>query len=353
MELQTYQTRSLSARIGLSDKERRSYSLRRAILAAAESNWSGAGFELECSRAVQTRLHSFNPHPFSFMVPVHDLMCERDLTAANASAGGYLVGTQNVGFIELLRNRTALLRLGAMRLLDLVGNVTVPKQTAAATAYWLATEGTQITESQPTLGQLSLTPKTVAAYTEIGRTLLLQSDPSAEAMVHNDLAKVVGLAVDTAGINGTGASGQPTGILQISGIGSVTGASIDYADILEFQSDVGNALVPECAYLTTPAAAGVLMARQRFASTDTPIWVGNMLDGQVAGFRAMSTAGMPSATMIFGDFTQVVIAEWGGLEITVNPYANFQAGIVGVRALYSVDIGVRHPTGFSAASSIS
>jgi HK97 family phage major capsid protein len=347
-----YESRSLAGRLGLSNKDKRKYSLRRAVLACAENNWSQAGFELECSRAVQSRTNKFLSHPYAFSVPIHDLFFERDLTVASGAAGGYLVETQNVGFIELLRNRTALLRLGATRLLDLVGSVTVPKQTAGATAVWLTNESSQISESAPAFGQVALAPKTVGAYVEISRQLLLQSDPSAEAMVANDLAKVVGLAVDGAGINGSGSGGEPTGILNTSGIGSVTGTSLAYAGIIDFQSDVGNALVPECAYLTTPTVAGLLMARQRFSNTDTPLWDGGMLDARMAGFRAMSTAGMPSATMIFGDFSQVVIAEWGDLEITVNPFTNFQAGIIGVRAMYSVDIGIRYPQAFSAATSI-
>ncbi len=352
MDLEAYKTRSLASKLGLSDREKRNYSLLRAVQAAAENNWSRAGFELECSRAIQAKTNKFQQHSYGFCVPVHDMVCERDLTVASASGGGYLVQTENVGFTELLRNRTALLRLGATRLQDLAGSVTVPRQTGATTAVWLANEGAQITESQPTIGQLALTPKTVGAYTEISRQLTLQSDPSAETMVQNDMAKVIGLAVDAAGIAGSGAGGQPTGILNTSGIGSVSGSSLAYAGILEFQSDLNNALVPECAYLTTPTVAGLLMARQRFSGTDTPLWDGSMLDGNVGGFRGMSTAGMPAGTMIFGDFTQVVIAEWGMLEIVVNPFANFQAGIIGVRAIYSVDIGVRQVSAFSAASSI-
>ena len=70
------------------------------------------------------------------------------------------------------------------------------------------------------------------------------------------------------------------------------------------------------------------------------------------GFRAMSSNQMPSANMLFGDWAKVVVAEWGVLSIEANPYANFQAGIVGIRALYSIDIGVRYGAAFSLATSI-
>jgi HK97 family phage major capsid protein len=199
-----------------------------------------------------------------------------------------------------------------------------------------------------------MSPRNVGAYQEVSRQLMLQSDPSVDALVMSDLAKVLALAIDLAAYEGSGSSGQPTGISQTAGIGSVTGTSIAYAGILEFQTDVAasNALAANCAYITTPAVASLLMQRARFSSTDTPLWTGNILDGQVSGFRAMSTLQLTAASMIFGDFSQVVIGEWGMLEIALNPYANFTAAITGIRAIQTVDVGVRIPGAFSRATSI-
>jgi hypothetical protein len=92
-------------------------------------------------------------------------------------------------------------------------------------------------------------------------------------------------------LNGSGASGQPTGIIGTSGIGGVTGASITYAGILEFQTDVAGAnVVPASGgYVTTPPIAALLMARQRFSSTDTPLWIGNIWDGAISKGGVMQT----------------------------------------------------------------
>jgi hypothetical protein len=89
------------------------------------------------------------------------------------------------------------------------------------------------------------------------------------------------------------------------------------------------------------------MARVKFSSTASPLWEGNVWDGQMCGFNAMSTNQMAAGTMLFGDWSQVVVGEWGVLEIEVNPYANFQAGIIGVRALVSIDVGLRYAGAFS------
>ena len=94
------------------------------------------------------------------------------------------------------------------------------------------------------------------------------------------------------------------------------------------------------------------MQRVEVSSTYSPIWRGNILDGVCAGFRGMTSNQVPSANLLFGDFNQLVIGEWGTLEIEVNPYANFAAGIMGVRAMYSIDVGVRYAGAFSLATSV-
>ena len=289
----------------------------------------------------------------SFYVPAEVL--KRDLTVGTAGAGGYLVETANQGFIDLLRNRSVAMALGATRLTGLQGNITVPKQTAAATAYWLANESTSITESQQTVGQMALTPKNVGAYTEISRQLLLQSSPSAEGIVMSDLARVIALAIDAAALEGSGVSGQPTGIANTASIGSVTGTSLAAAGVLEFQADVaaGNVVPASGGYATTPAVAALLMVRPELPTTGTErLWKGNLWNGELFAMPAMSSNQLTAATMIFGDWSQLVVAEWGVLEIEVNPFANFQAGIRGVRAMYTVDVGVRYAAAFSRATSI-
>jgi HK97 family phage major capsid protein len=338
--------------LGLSQREAQKFSLMRAIQAASANNWTQAGYELECSREIAKRTNKVLD-PNKFYVPFE--VQQRDLTAGTGSAGGFLVGTQNMSFIELMRNRSVVYRMGAQRLSGLSGNVTIPRQTAAATGYWLATEGTAITESQQTFGQLSLTPKTVGAYTEVSRQLMLQSSPDAESIVSTDLATVCALAIDVGALRGSGSGGEPAGIVGTSGVGAVTGTSLAAAGVLEFQSDVagGNLLTEACGYVTTPAVAALLMARPELPSTGTTrLWQGNMLEGTLFNMRAMSSNQMSAGTMLFGDFSKLVIAEWNTLEVEVNPYANFQAGIVGVRAMVTVDVGVRYGGAFSYAASV-
>ena len=341
--------------LDMTKSEQRRFSVFKAIRALADKNWKGAEFEKECHEEILKRTGLPEAVHSGFYMPL-DIQ-KRDLTVGTPTAGGNMVATDLAAssFIDLLRARSRLAQLGATMLPGLVGNVTVPKLTGAATAYWLANEATAITESQQTIGQLAMAPKTLGAYTELSRLLMLQSTPAAETMVMNDLAKVLALAIDLAGFEGSGAAGQPTGISATAGIGAVVGTSLGLPGIIEFQTDVAasNALALGSAYVTTPSVAGLLKGRARIASTDSKtLWEGNILEGNVDGFNAVTTTQLTAASMIFGDFSQVVIGEWGMLEIALNPYANFASAITGIRAIQSVDVGVRQAAAFSRATSI-
>lgn len=338
--------------LGMEAKEVRRYSLMRAVRAAASGDWSQAGLEMEASKEITKRTGRDGRTESSFFVPLD--VQQRDLTVGTNSAGGYLRATDNMSFIELLRNRMVAYTLGARRLSGLVGNVTIPKQTTAATAYWLANEGTAITEGNQVFGQLALTPRTVGAYTQVSRLLQLQSSPDVDGIVMSDLAKQIAIAADLATLAGTGTE-QPTGITQTASIGSVTGTSLAAAGIIEFQTDVAgnNALGGSLGYVTTPAVAGLLMARPELPSTGTTrLWQGNLLEGSLFGIRAITSAQMATATMLFGDWSQVVVGEWGVLELAVNPNDDFAKALTGIRAMYTMDVGVRYAGAFSYASSI-
>jgi len=353
------------AMLGLSAAEANRFSMRKAVQAIADNTWTAASFEAECSREIAKKIGR-TPEPNKFFVPYEvqqrqnetqiemlaRMLMKRDLLVAGSA--GVLVETSNWSFVEILRNITALYAMGVTRLTGLSGNVAIPKQSTAATPYWLGTEQTAITESQPGFVQINMSPKSIGGYTEVSRQLLIQSNPSAEGLIMADLAAVIGIEIDRVGLNGSGTAGQPLGILNTSGIGSVTGTSMDYADIVEFQTDTatGNALFDGAGYLTTPAVAGLFKTRVKFANTASPIWEGKLTNGVVDGYRAMSTNNMPAASMLFGDFSKTVIAEWGVIEIEVNPYANFQAGIVGIRAMALVDVAVRYAQAYSAANTI-
>lgn len=337
--------------VGLSPREIQQYSWFRAITQIGAGTRSG--LEAEASAEVAKRIGR-NPRQSGFFVP-YEVLQRRDLTTSKAVSGGYLVGSGNVSFIEFLRNRLLVRRLGAIIVDGLTENSIFPRGTTAGTAAWLSTETSTIPPTNQVFQQLALTAHNIAALTVLSRQLLIQSSPGASAVVMGELAADLAVAWDKAAIAGAGGA-EPHGIIGTTGVASVDGTSLTYDKALEFQSDTlaANALVniDACGYLAPVATAKLLANRQRFTGTDATLWEGNIANGALAGFPAFSTGQVPTSHLVFGDWSQVLLAEWGILEIQADPYTYFSTARVGVRALWSVDVGLRHPESFCVATAV-
>lgn len=351
-----------TADIGMSDKEVRQYSVLRALNALAnptdKAAQRAAQFERECSDAVGSKMGKSSR---GFYLPFD--VQKRDLVVGTPTAGGNTVATNLLAndFISALRNAMVLTGLGVRTLAGLTGQVAIPKQTGAATAYWVA-ENTGPTESQQTVGQVTMSPKTVGAFTDISRRLLLQSSIDVESMVQTDLATVLGLAIQQAAINGSGASNQPTGLLTAitsSVIGGTNGLAPTYQNIIDLESAVAiaNADVGSMGYLTNAKMRGRLKSTQKFSGTNgAPIWDGG--NTPINGYQAGITNGVPSnltkgtssgvcSAILFGNFADLIIGMWGTLDLMVDPYTGSTAGTVRVVALQDVDIAIRNVESFA------
>lgn len=353
--------------LGMSKKETSNYSLFRAIRAMRFGPQNAryieeAGFEMECSRALAQKLGRQTTS--SMLVPAEVLSrplpqeaMQRAMATTPGAKGGYLVNVENMGFIEILRNRSVAMNMGARVLSGLQGNVVFPRQTGKVSVTWQAGEHTSVTAADQALGQLSMTPKTCIAITDVSEQLLAQASISAEAFVMADLARDVAIdGVDNAVINGTGGA-QPLGIKNTTGV--TTGqdaATATYAKMLAFVSTAAgaNAIRGNPGFVTNAAGAAILMNKQRFTSTDTPLWDGNIMDGSLVGFRAMASEQLASGNLIFGSWDEVVIGEWGVLELATDTGGTrFNAAQVGIRAMWMVDVMLRYPQAFVVSTNLS
>ena len=351
-----------TADIGMTPTEVKRFSVLRAINALANPGdgaaQKAAAFERECSEAASAKI---GKQSRGFMVP-YDVQ-KRDLTVGSATGGGNLVATDLLSgsFIDILRNAMVLNQLGARMLTGLNGMIAIPKQTGAATAYWVAENGAP-TESAQTIGQVTMAPKTVGAFSDISRRLLLQSSIDVEAMVQNDLATVLGLAIQQAAINGTGADNQPSGLLTLVTpgiIGGDNGAAPTWANVIALETAISaaNADIGTLGYLTNAKVRGKLKGTDKFSSAGQPVWeAGNM---PLNGYRAAVTNAVPSnlvkgssgavaSAILFGNFADLVIGMWGGLDLMVDPYTGSTAGTIRVVALQDVDVAVRNVESFAS-----
>jgi HK97 family phage major capsid protein len=351
-----------TADIGLSEPEKRKYSLMRAIRCLAEPNnksaFEDAAFERECSEAaakVERKTARGLIVPFDVL--------KRDLVVGTPTAGGNLVATNLLAgsFIDLLRNRMLLPGMGSTMLTGLVGDIAIPRQTGGATHFWV-TENTNVGESQMAVGQVPMSPKCVGAFTNISRKLLLQSSLDVEAMVQTDLATAVALGVQSAAITGGGA-GEPTGILSTAGIGDVAGGTNGliptWANIVELETDVAvaNADIGTLGYLTNTRVRGRLKTTSKVSGQNGFIWEGGAtplneyqcgVTNAVPSNLTKGTAIGNCSAIIFGNWADLVIGMWGGLDILVNPYAGDLAGTLRVVVHQDVDVALRNAVSFSA-----
>jgi HK97 family phage major capsid protein len=355
-------------RIGMGEKELKQYSIVRAINAMIEfrkgkaNAWETfAPFEAETSRAVADRLKK---SPQGFFVPEDVLNEKRDLNIGSVAAGGYFKATEQMSMIEMLRNRLLLGDAGATVITGLVGDVAFPKQTAGGTAYWVA-EGSAPTESQQAIGQVAMSPKTVAGWTDYTRKLMLQASISVENFVRSDLVAILSRAVDLAGLHGSGSSNQPTGVAATSGIGSVAGGTNGAAPTnvhitqLEREVSIDNADVGSLKYLTNPKVRYKLK-NTLFTATygDRFVW-GESREQPLNGYPALvsnqvsstltkgSASGVCSA-IFFGNWAELLLGFWSGIDILVDPYSLSTTGSHRVVAFQDVDVAVRHAESFAA-----
>ena len=336
-----------AADLGMTVKEARSFSFLRAINYLSNptdrSAREAAAFEIEASDAAAAKLGRQ-----SRGITIPQDVLRRDLNVGTATAGGNLVETMlDAGsFIDLLRNASALDQAGATVLTGLTGNVAIPRQSGAATAYWIAESGAP-TESQQTVDQVSLTPKTVAAYTDYSRRLMIQSSIDVENMVRGDLARVLALKIDLAGLYGTGSNSEPLGLKLTTGIGTenFAAAAPTFEEVVALESDVAtaNALLGSPVYLMNAAMRGGLKTTKKDAGSGMFIMEGT----EVNGYRGVLSNQVASGDLWFGNFADLIIGYFSGLDIMVDPYSNSTSGTVRVVAMQDVDIAVRHPESFS------
>ena len=335
--------------IGLSKKEARQYSVVRAIRALSNPTdraaQEAARFELEASDAAA---RAYGQSARGVMIPSDVLgnWGKRDL---NTTDDNEIVATNLMAadFIDVLRNASSVMAAGARMMPGLVGNVAIPKKTAAASAGWISTEGGAASESEFTLGTVSLTPKTVGAFSDMTRQLILQSTPSVEALVRDDLTQALARAIDLGALAGTGASGQPTGIYSTSGINTaVIGATPTWANIVNLETLVAedNALMGNLAYIAPASLYGLLKTTAK--ATNQAIFAVDP-DGTMNGYPVIVSNQATAGNLLFGNFSDCLIGMLGGLELAVGPYTASTTGTVRVVALQTADVAVRHAVSFA------
>lgn len=388
------QTPAAGARVDMSEKEKRNYSMLRGMQALHSKEWKTAGFEREVSNEIARQLGRnpsaegmflpsdlpFAPdqaHQRAFSLISGQSRMNQQLRSAfavgAAATGGNLVATELLSdsFIEVLRNAMVTPVLGARFLSGLVGNVDIPRQISASQTSWVG-ELTAGTESEATFDKVQLRPKNLTSWGIISRMMMMQATPAIEMLARVDLIAQMALALDLAAISGNGAGGSPTGIVNQAGVlsvvGGANGKNVDFDDIIKLYTAprVANASQNSMAFAMNSKVIGYLASLK--ATTGTYLWdpqggltagspdrIKGKPYGESQQLRSTLTKGTSAgicSEIIYGNWLELLIAEWGAIEVAINPYDStlFKSGDVVLRAIQTADIGVRHGASFSVMS---
>lgn len=276
----------------------------------------------------------------------------RDLSAGVAGAGGYLISPSTLPAENPLPPGFLVNQAGARIIPRPLpsGDTIVPVWQSWPSVEWLQTETQQLTSATPTLGAATARPKMGGVAVRLSRQLTKQSD--APAIVRDLLLGAADAGLASALLNGSGASGQPLGILNTSGIGSVTGTSLGWSGVVEMEefASLGNAEDLRVTFVGHPGVRRLLRQREKAAGSGM-IWNGS----EIAGHPALATTSMPDASLLAGDFSSAAIILWGpGIEVLSNPYdpTGFRAATLDLAVFIHCDIITLHSAAFAKATSI-
>ena len=335
--------------IGLSKKEMKRFSLVKGINALANPSdraaQKAAEFEFECSAAAA---EAYGRNSQGLMLPPEVLRewNQRDL---NTSDDAGIVGQDFRGgdFIDALTNSSSVMSAGATLLRGLQGDVKIPKKTGTSTAAFVSSEGTAVAESEMTIGSVNLSPKTLGCFTDVTRQLLTQSSLDVENLIRNDIAQSMALAIDAGALEGSGTSGNPTGIKNTAGINTVTfaGANPTWAETVNMESQVAvdNALIGNLSYIMRADDYGSLKTTEK--ASGTAQFVVDR-DGRVNNYSVVVSNQPTSGDHYFGNFSDLLVGFFGGLDIIVDPYTNSSSGTVRVVGIQMIDVAVRNAVSF-------
>jgi HK97 family phage major capsid protein len=338
--------------LGLTATEAKRASIGNYVRAVVTDDKHELGFFAELSEATEKAAQASRRGPGTYYAPADALGPQRrDMGKATASAGGYLIDAGVKGFAAALDAAGVIGRLPMTQLPNMVGDAKITRETVKGTANWLADETTQISDVQSTFDQMSLTMKSLAGAMTVSSQLVKQAGPTGNAFIERAGAVTVAEARDRALASGSGNSGAPLGLLNVSGIDSRAGTSFALADAAAMlRVAEGYASDDSIRWLCGVAAAEDLRCRLKSENGGE-----TLMDeqGRMLGLPVVVSRSVPDQVLICMPWSQLWYATWGALEVGVDPFTNFRDGKIIVRFVLDCDFGVERGASVAVATALS
>jgi HK97 family phage major capsid protein len=241
------------------------------------------------------------------------------IQATVATAGIENVQTDVLGILEALRNRMVLIQAGASYLTGLVGDISIPVYSGSNVGW--AGEVAAAADGAGGFDGVQMSPKRLTAKLDVSRQFLLQDSNDAEALLRSDLIRAVSEKLEATVLGGAaGSSTQPAGIFSL--ITPVPVAT--FADMVDLEGTLESANVyGELSYLLNPSAKAFLRVVQKASG------LGFVMEkNEVNGLPAHSSNGVLTDGIVLGNWADYVIAQWGGIDLTVDPFTQADKGVV-------------------------
>ena len=354
----------LPSNVEMNETEQRDYSLLKAVAESAQGKLSGLEKEVSDEIAAKT-----GKAARGFYMP-SNISFRTNQTVGTNNVGGFLKPTDHLGdeFIEALKARLVVGQAGARILQGLKGDVAIPKMSAETSNVSFVAEDAAPSEGNATFAQVTMSPKTLAAQLDISRKLMMQSDPSIEAVLRQDVINSFARKIDEVALEG-GGSNEPSGIIA-SSTGNVVaigtnGGAVTYAKCVDMVEavEVDNAILNDASvkFVGNPKVTANLRTIGKQASGVE----GNFIlgeDNRILGYDYLSSTLVPSdltkgsgsnlSALIFGDFSQLMLGFYSGVDVIVDPYTGSNAGTTRLAFFQDFDVALRHDDSFSVIKDI-
>ncbi len=221
-------------------------------------------------------------------------------------------------------------KLGVRKYSGLNGQFVVPSMAQVNAGF--AAETVAVSDASGTPTSLTLSPRRLGAYNVVSKETLASTNPSIWNGIVQDIVDAyyraqLGDLFDQIQTDAVDAST------------TISGSTLAYSDLVDLQADVPYD-VASPAYVTTPSVASFLKKTATISSVAGPVWDGPLMDGMIDGLPAIASGLANDDTLIYADFSQAVVAEFGdGLEILVNPYEYDAEGKIKVTVSGLTDTG--------------